>query len=268
MSERGTSERTALCLRGVGVTRDGRAILDDIDWDVETGERWVVLGPNGSGKTTLVQVASFRLHPTRGEVEVLGNRLGRVNVWKLRDRIGLASAALADQLRPDLRAVDVVVTAKHGALEPWWHTYSDDERAEATAALEGMGVGQLAEREIGTLSSGERQRVLLARTLLGQPGVVILDEPTAGLDLGGRESFIGTIADVAQDAASPPMVFVTHHVEEIPPGFTSLLLLQDGRIAAAGPLEETLTADNLSDVFGLRLRVRHEDGRWSAVAEH
>ena len=259
---------SALSLKGVGVTRDGRDILDGIDWAVEEGERWVVLGPNGSGKTTLVQVASFRLHPTRGEVEVLGNRLGRVNVWKLRDRIGLASASLADQLRPDLRAVDVVVTAKHGALEPWWHTYTDDERAEATAALERMGVGHFAEREIGTLSSGERQRVLLARTMLGAPGVVILDEPTAGLDLGGRESFVRTIGELAADPTSPPMVFVTHHVEEIPPGFTSLLVLKDGRIAARGPIDETLTSEVLSAVFEVPLRVRHEDGRWSAVGEH
>jgi len=257
----------ALRLSGVGVTRDGRDILDGIDWTVEDGERWVVLGPNGSGKTTLVQIASFRLHPSRGDVEVLGQKLGRVNVWKLRDRIGLASAALADQLRPDLRAVDVVVTAKHGALEPWWHTYSDDERDAARACLARMGVAHFADREIGTLSSGERQRVLLARTLLGEPGVVILDEPTAGLDLGGRESFVRTVGELATDAAAPPMVFVTHHVEEIPPGFTSLLLLRDGRIAASGPIEETLTADALSEVFGLRLRVRHEGGRWSAVGQ-
>ena len=257
----------ALRLRGVGVTRDGRDILDDIDWDVAAGDRWIVLGPNGSGKTTLVQIASFRLHPTRGDVEVLGNQLGRVNVWKLRDRIGLASASLAEQLRPDLRAVDVVVTAKHGALEPWWHQYSDEERDAARACLERMGVGHFADREIGTLSSGERQRVLLARTLLGDPGVIILDEPTAGLDLGGRESFVRTIGDLAADPTAPPMVFVTHHVEEIPPGFTSLLVLKDGRIAARGPIEETLTAEVLSDAFGVRLRVRHEDGRWSAVGE-
>lgn len=256
---------TALSLRGVGVTRDGRAILDQVDWDVEEGERWVVLGPNGSGKTTLVQIASFRLHPTCGHVEVLGQQLGRVNVWKLRDRIGLASASLADQLRPDVRAVDVVVTAKHGALEPWWHTYSDDERAAATECLVRMGVGHLAERTIGTLSSGERQRVLLARTLLGEPGVVILDEPTAGLDLGGREEFVRSIAAVAADPKAPPMIFVTHHVEEIPPGFTSLLLLKEGRIVAKGPIEDTLTADALGDVFGVPLRIRHEGGRWSAV---
>ncbi|HYD10733.1 MAG TPA: ATP-binding cassette domain-containing protein, partial [Acidimicrobiales bacterium] len=158
--------------------------------------------------------------------------------------------------------------AKHGALEPWWHTYTADERAEAVASLERMGVGHFAERTIGTLSSGERQRVLLARTLLGDPGVVILDEPTAGLDLGGREAFVQTIGGLARDPSSPPLVFVTHHVEEIPSGFTSLLLLKDGQVAARGPIEETLTADVLSDVFGLRLRVRYEDGRWSAVGEH
>ncbi len=256
----------ALRLIGVGLTRDGRDLLDGIDWEVGAGDRWVVLGPNGSGKTSLVRVASFQTHPSRGEVEVLGQRLGRVNIWNLRNRIGLASSALGDQLRPQLTASDVVVTQLNGALEPWWHSYSDDDRAQAQRCLDRMGVGQYAERELGSLSSGERQRVLLARTLMGDPGVVILDEPSANLDLGGREELVQSLADLAADATAPPIVFVTHHVEEIPPGFTSLLMLRDGRIESSGALADTLTAEALSELFGLKLRLRFEDGRYSAIA--
>lgn len=256
----------ALRLTGVGLTRDGRDLLDDIDWEVGPGDRWVVLGPNGSGKTSLVRIASFQTHPSRGDVEVLGQRLGRVNIWDLRNRIGLASSALADQLRPQLTASDVVVTQLHGALEPWWHTYGDDDRAQALRCLDRMGVGRYADRELGTLSSGERQRVLLARTLMGDPGVVILDEPSANLDLGGREGLVQSLTDLAADADAPPIVFVTHHVEEIPPGFTSLLLLRDGRIESSGALADTLTEESLSELFGVKLKLRLEDGRYSAVA--
>ena len=256
----------ALALHGVGLTRDGRAILSDVTWDVFPGERWVVLGPNGSGKTSLVRVASFQTHPSSGDVEVLGHRLGRVNIWTLRNRIGLASSALADQLRPQLLAVDVVKTAKHGALEPWWHSYSDEDHEAAVACLDRMGVARFADREFGTLSSGERQRVLLARTLMGDPGVIILDEPTVGLDLGGREGLVRSLADLAADPTAPPMIYVTHHVEEIPPGFTSLLALKEGRIAARGRLQDELTAELLTHLFGIPLHLRHERGRYAAFA--
>jgi iron complex transport system ATP-binding protein len=257
---------SALALHGVSLVRNGRAILSDIDWDVEVGERWVVLGPNGSGKTSLVSIASFQTHPSAGEVEVLGHRLGRVNIWTLRNRIGLASSALADQLRPQLTAMDVVKTAKHGALEPWWHSYDEADIEMARACLDRMGVSHFADREFGTLSSGERQRVLLARTLFGEPGVIILDEPTVGLDLGGREGLVRSLAELAGDPTAPPMIYVTHHVEEIPPGFTSLLALHDGHVAARGRLQDTLTADLLTRLFGIPLHLRHERGRYSAFA--
>lgn len=260
------SSEVALRLSGVGLTRDGRDLLDGIDWEVRNGERWVVLGPNGSGKTSLVRIASFQTHPSRGDVEVLGQRLGRVNIWDLRNRIGLASSALADQLRPQLTASDVVVTQLNGALEPWWHSYSDEDRAEAQRCLDRMGVGEHALREFGTLSSGERQRVLLARTLMGAPGVILLDEPSAGLDLGGREELVQSLADLAADPSAPPIVFVTHHVEEIPPGFTSLLTLRNGTIEWAGPLADGLSSESLSALFGVKVRLRDEDGRYSAVA--
>jgi iron complex transport system ATP-binding protein len=257
---------SALALHGVGLVRDGRAILSDIEWDVEPGERWVVLGPNGSGKTSLVSIASFQTHPSTGDVEVLGHRLGRVNIWSLRNRIGLASSALADQLRPQLTAMDVVKTAKHGALEPWWHSYDAADLEQARGCLDRMGVGHFAEREFGTLSSGERQRVLLARTLFGDPGVIILDEPTVGLDLGGREGLVRSLAELAADSSAPPIIYVTHHVEEIPPGFTSLLALHDGRVAAKGRLQDELTAELLTKLFGIPLHLRHERGRYSAFA--
>ena len=256
----------ALALHDVSVVREGRAIVDRVTWAVHEDERWVVLGRNGSGKTTLLRLASCYLFPTSGTVEVLGNRLGRVDVRRLRERIGLTSAALADQLRPALDALDVVMTAKHAALEPWWHTYDDRDRARAEELLARLGVGALGERTFGTLSSGERQRVLLARTLMTEPGIVLLDEPNAGLDLGGREELVGALAALAGDPTSPPSVLVTHHVDEIPPGFTHVLLLREGRVLAAGPLDSTLTAEALSAAFGLPLSLERRGNRFSAFA--
>jgi iron complex transport system ATP-binding protein len=158
------------------------------------------------------------------------------------------------------------MTAKHAALEPWWHTYTDDDRKRATTFLDRLGVGGLAEREFGTLSSGERQRVLLARTLMTDPGLVLLDEPNAGLDLGGREELVAALAALAGDPDSPPSILVTHHVDEIPPGFTHVLLLREGRVHAAGPIATTLTAAHLSATFGLPLSLERRDGRFSAFA--
>ena len=256
---------TALRLEGVAVVRDGRPILDWIDFCVEESERWVLLGPNGSGKSTMLRIAAFQIHPTRGLVEVLGVRLGRVDIRRHRQRIGWASAALADSLRSELTALEVVMIAKNGALEPWWHTYDDADRAAALACLERMRVGGFADRTFGTLSSGERQRVLVARTLMGDTGLVLLDEPTAGLDLGARESLVSGLTSLAADPSSAPVVLVTHHVEEIPASFTSVLLLREGRIVAAGPLGSTLTSATLSETFGLPLRLTRGDGRYSAV---
>jgi iron complex transport system ATP-binding protein len=256
----------ALELRRATVVRGERAIVDGVDWTVRPHERWVVLGRNGSGKTTLLRLASCYLHPTSGTVDVLGGRLGRVDVRSLRARIGLTSAALADQLRPTLDALEVVMTAKHAALEPWWHQYSDADRARAVQLLDRLGVGALAERHFGTLSSGERQRVLLARTLMIQPGIVLLDEPNAGLDLGGREELVAALTALAVDPASPPIVLVTHHVDEIPPGFTHLLLVREGRVLAAGPIDTTLTPEALSETFGVALCLERRNGRFSAYA--
>jgi iron complex transport system ATP-binding protein len=259
-----TGPAVALALRDVGLVRDGRPILTDIDWQVRSDERWVVLGANGSGKTTLLRIASLWLHPSTGDVTVLGETLGRTDVRTLRARIGLSSQAFADLLRADLRVLDAVVTAKHAALEPWWHSYSEADHAHARVVLDRVGVVHLAERTFGSLSSGERQRVQLARTLFSDPGLLLLDEPTAGLDLGGREDLVGRLAGLAADPATPPTVLVTHHVEEIPHGFTHLLLLRQGRTLAAGPLTVTLTEANLSTCFDLDLRLASEGGRYRA----
>jgi iron complex transport system ATP-binding protein len=257
---------TALRLSGVGLVRDDVTILDGVDWEVAPHERWIVLGPNGSGKTTLMRVAGLYLHPSRGEVEVLGERLGRVDVRRLRTRIGFVSAAFAAMLRDGVTAADVVMTAEHAALETWWHTYGDSDRSRAVELLDRMGAGPLADRPFGALSSGERQRVLLARSLWRDPGLVLLDEPTAGLDLGAREDLVSRLAGLAADPTTPATVLVTHHVEEIPAGFTHGLVLDRGRVVAAGRLDEVLSAGLLSDVFGLPLALDRRRGRYAARA--
>ncbi len=183
----------------------------------------------------------------------------------LRARIGLASPSLGDQLRRELTPVEIVMSARYAALEPWWHTYDQADRDRARSMLDRMGCAALADRPFGVLSSGERQRVLLARTLMTEPGLVLLDEPTAGLDLGGREELVATLADLARDRATPPTVLVTHHLEEIPPGFTHALLVTAGRVVGCGPLDDVLRADTLSACFGLNLVVERSDGRWSAA---
>ena len=250
----------------VGLARDERVILAGIDWTVADGERWVVLGPNGCGKTTLLRIASLYLHPSSGTVRVLGEELGRCDVRTLRTRIGVASQAFADLLRQDLTALDAVMTAKYAALEPWWHTYGTEDRERAVSLLDRLGVGWLAARRFGTLSSGERQRVQLARTLMADPALLLLDEPTAGLDLGGREDFVARLTDLAADTTMPATVLVTHHVEEIPRGFTHALLLRDGRIHASGPIAETLTAEALSSCLGLPVELVDDGGRYRAWA--
>ncbi len=255
-----------LRLSAVRLVRDGTTLLDDVDWEVRPGERWVVLGPNGSGKTTLLRIASLYLHPSAGEVEVDGQVLGRTDVRALRTRIGLASPAFGDLLRPDLTGTEVVMTARYAALEPWWHTYDDDDREQAGSLLDRFGVAHVAARAVRTMSSGERQRVLLARAFAGDPAIVLLDEPTAGLDLGGREDLVSRLGALATDPSSPPTTLVTHHVEEIPPGSTHVLLLRGGRILQQGPIEETLTADLLSATFGLPVDLSRRAGRWTAVA--
>jgi len=256
-----------LRLDGVHRTTDGVEILRGIDWTIEPGQHWVVLGPNGGGKTTLVRIASMWLHPSAGDVTVLGEQLGRTDVRRLRERVGFASASMADLLRSDLLVTDVVMTARNAALEPWWHDYDEDDRANARRALERVGVPHLAERRFGACSSGERQRVLVARALSTDPGLLLLDEPTAALDLAGREQFVRMLSELANNPATPPMALVTHHVEEIPDGFTHALLVKDGRTLAQGRIGDVLTSESLSECFGLPLSLERQRGRFTAWAD-
>lgn len=256
----------AVYLRGVSVVRGGNRLLDGIDLDVEEGDRWVVLGPNGAGKTTLLQVLAARLHPTTGTVGLLGQRLGAVDVFELRPRIGLSSAALADAIPPQEIVRDVVVTASYAVVGRWRELYEDVDETRTGELLEALGVAHLADRRFLTLSEGERKRVQIARSLMTDPELMLLDEPAAGLDLGGREDLVTRLGRLAADLASPAMVVVTHHVEEIPPSFTHVLLLRSGRVVASGPLESTLTAEALSETFGLPLQLSRSDGRYAARA--
>ena len=257
---------TALRLAGVGFVRDGRPILADVDWEVAPAQRWVVLGANGSGKTTLLRIAALYEHPTTGTVDVLGQRLGQVDIRQMRHQVGFVSPALAQMLRPELTATEVVMTARYGALEPWWHDYTDDDRERAEKLLEQVGAVGLGQRTIAALSSGERQRVQIARSLMTDPSLVLLDEPASTLDLGGREMLVADLTRLAADPAAPPLVLVTHRTEEIPAGFTHVLLLLNGRVLAQGPLKDMLTSETLSACFGLPLSLEHHADRWHSQA--
>lgn len=257
-----------LQLRQVSFVRDERVILAPLDWRIRADERWLVLGANGSGKTTLVRIAAMYEHPSTGDVTVLGERLGRTDVRVLRRRIGYSSAAIAAQIRQELTATEVVMTAKFAALEPWWHTYDDADRDRALACLARMRVDRFAQRSLGTLSSGEQQRVLLARALMTDPGLLLLDEPSARLDLGGREQLVAALAELTTDPTAAPLVLVTHHLDEVPDGMTHVLMLRHGEVVARGPIDTTLTAGALSECFEMPLQLeRRRDGRWSAWAD-
>lgn len=262
-----TTPAPVLELAGVTFVRDGRVILAPLDWQVEPGERWLVLGANGSGKTTLVRLCALYEHPSKGTIRVLGEQLGSTDVRQLRRRVGYSSAAMAMQIRQELTALDVVMTAKFAALEPWWHKYADADRERARVCLDRMGVGAYAGRSVGTLSSGEQQRVLLARTLMNDPGLLLLDEPSARLDLGGREQLVGALAELTLDPHAAPLVLVTHHLDEVPPGMTHVMMLRRGEVVARGAMDATLTADALSDCFEMPLSLeRRPDGRLAAWA--
>ncbi len=257
---------TVLAFDGVTVTRDRTHLVSDVDWQVELDERWVVLGPNGAGKTTLLGLAAGRLHPTAGTVHVLGERLGRTDVAELRTRLGLTSAATADAIPADETAHDAVQTAAWGVMGRWRERYDASDDVRARLLLDQFGVGHLADRRYGTLSSGERKRVQIARALMTDPELLLLDEPAAGLDLGGREDLVRRLAVLAYDPDAPALVLVTHHVEEIPPGFTHALLLREGGVVAQGLLGDVLTQENLSKTFGLPLAVDVRAGRYAARA--
>jgi iron complex transport system ATP-binding protein len=251
-------------MTGVGVRRTGNDLLADLDWTVELDERWVVLGPNGAGKTTLLRLAAAELHPTSGTVDLLGDRIGKVNIFDLRPRIGFTSAAIAQRVPGDERVIDVVVSAGYAVVGRWREAYDTLDTERALELLGAMGIPHLAERTFGTLSEGERKRTLIARSLMTDPEMLLLDEPAAGLDLGGREDLVARLSELAFDPEAPAMVLVTHHVEEIPPGFTHALLLRDGRAVASGLVDDVVTSDNLSKTFDQDLLLERSGDRYFA----
>jgi len=260
------ASRPVLRLTDLAIRRGERMLLSEINWTVNRADRWALLGPNGAGKTTLLQIASATMHPTSGAAEVLGERLGAVDVFTLRRRIGLSSAALAQRIPERERALDVVVTAARAVLGRWRESYQPAELDRARGLLDHFGVGELAAARYGTLSEGERKRVQICRALMNDPELLLLDEPAAGMDLGSREDLIEMLSDLAQDPQAPTTIHVTHHVEELPLGVTHALLLSGGRIVTAGPLTDVMTSANLSTTFGMPLEVEYRHNRWSARA--
>ncbi|CAJ1506839.1 ABC transporter ATP-binding protein [[Mycobacterium] burgundiense] len=250
--------------RNVALRRGGRSLIGPLSWQVELDERWVIIGPNGAGKTSLLRIAAAMEHPSTGTAWVLGERLGRVDVSELRARVGLSSSALAQRIPTDEVVRDLVVSAGYSVLGRWRERYEDQDYARAVDMLESIGAEHLADRTYGTLSEGERKRVLIARSLMTDPELLLLDEPAAGLDLGGREELVARMADLAADPDAPAIVLVTHHVEEIPPGFSHCLMLAEGEAVASGLLADVLTSENLSKAFGQAITVDNIDGRYFA----
>lgn len=248
----------------VTVRRSGHTLVGPVTWQVELDERWVVLGPNGAGKTSLLRMAAAEMYPTSGAAILLGEKLGRVDINELRPRIGLSSAAVAARVPLDEKVSDLVVSAGYAVLGRWRERYDDVDLDRAVDMLESLGAEHLSDRAYGTLSEGERKRVLIARALMTDPELLLLDEPAAGLDLGGREELVEKLGDLAADPDSPATVLVTHHVEEIPPGFTHGLLLKEGSVVAQGLLEDVLTAENLSEAFHQSIALDRIDGRYFA----
>ncbi|MCX4551926.1 ABC transporter ATP-binding protein [Streptomyces sp. NBC_01387] len=253
-------------LLDVSVVRDGRALVDDVSWAVKEGERWVILGPNGAGKTTLLNIASSYLFPTSGTASILGEQLGKpgTDVFELRPRIGMAGAAMAEKMPKRQTVLQVVLTAAYGMTATWNEDYEEVDEQRARAFLDRLGMTEFLDRKFGTLSEGERKRTLIARAMMTDPELLLLDEPAAGLDLGGREDLVRRLGRLAQDPYAPSMVMVTHHVEEIAPGFTHVLMIRQGKVLAAGPMETELTSRNLSLCFGLPLVVEQRGNRWTA----
>jgi iron complex transport system ATP-binding protein len=261
------SERpAAILMEGVSLRRGVNHLLSGIDWRAESGEQWALLGPNGAGKSTLLTLAAAAMHPTEGRVELLGERMGRTDVRRLRERIGVVEARLDRKLDETYDVSTIVLTGATGTRIPLWDRYDDDDRARAAELIELFGCADLAQRPFGICSQGERQRVLLARALMSSPHLVLLDEPASALDLPAREALLAALEALA--AADPELttVLATHHLEELPRTTTHALLLHGGEIVASGPVTETLTSEALSRCFAIPIEVSRRDGRWWAHA--
>jgi len=253
-------------LAGVSVRRGTALLLQDVNLKINEGDRWVVIGPNGAGKTTMLALLSTQMHPTSGVIEILGEYLGAVDVFELRPRIGLASSSIAHRIPNREKVSDVVVSASYGVMGRWREPYEDMDYARALELMQLMHVDDLANRTYGTLSEGERKRVEIARALMTDPELLLLDEPGAGLDLRGREILVQILSQLCQDPDAPTTVLVTHHVEEIPEGITHAVLMAHGSVVAAGPIDEVLTDEKLTQTFGMPLHIAKIDGRWTARA--
>jgi iron complex transport system ATP-binding protein len=257
---------TVLQLTGVSVVRDGGAILDDVDWSVDASDRWVILGPNGAGKSTLLSVSAATLHPTTGIVDILGERVGATDLSELRPHIGYVAGTVARRVPRRESVLNVVLTAAYAVFGRWREQYDEIDVRRARRVLAEWHLDQLADRAFGTLSDGEQKRVLIARAVMTDPEILLLDEPAASLDLGSREELLQLLGGFAGDPRSPAIVMVTHHVEEIPPAFTHVLLLSHASVVAAGPIASALTATNLETTFDLPVTLVAQSGRYSATA--
>lgn len=255
-----------LSLTEVEVKRSGKNILGPISWELSEGERWVILGPNGAGKTTFLQLLGALIHPSKGDVYLLGEKLGSVDVFELRPRIGMSSSALNDAIPSDEKVIDLVLTAAYAITGRWIEEYDLWDESRAKALLDIFGIRELANRTYGTLSEGERKRAQIARSLMADPEILLLDEPAAGLDLGGREDILRRISRYLSESGSPASVIVTHHIEEIPAGTTHALLLKEAQAFAAGPIIETLTEPNIQAVFGVDIRLSFDGTRYFATS--
>jgi iron complex transport system ATP-binding protein len=257
---------TALQFTDVSIVRDGNTILDSVSWTVEGDERWVILGPNGAGKTTLLQIAAALVHPSKGKAKLLDQTMGAVDIFDLRPRIGFVSSAMTRRIPGDETVLNVVMTAAYSVTGRWNEVYEDIDVARARRVLTEWKLGDFVDRRFGALSDGEQKRVLIARAVMTDPELLLLDEPAASLDLGSREELLGLLGGYAQSKSSPAMVMVTHHVEEIPQGFTDALLLAKGSVVAEGKLDDVVTAKKLSKTFGISLELTSHNGRYAARA--
>lgn len=253
-------------LNEVTVSRSGSLILSKVSWQVMPGQRWVVIGPNGAGKTTLLSVLSSYIFPTSGSAEILGSKLGRVDTSELKTRIGIASSSSLDLIPGDEKVSDLILSSAYAVFGRWIEEYDLWDESRSSALLHAFGIKELANRTFQTLSEGERKRVMIARALMPDPELLLLDEPAAGLDLGGREDLLGRLGDFASDPSSPVTVMVTHHLEEIPKGATHILILKSGSVFAQGEIQEILTEQTLSSLYQTQIRLEVRDGRYFALA--
>ena len=258
--------KPVLEVKNASVVRGDRTILGPLSWSVQVGERWIVLGPNGAGKSTLFSLVGSLIHPTQGRVEILESPMGKTDVFELRPRIGMTSTSIVELIPEDESVLDVVMTSAYAIVGRWQEEYDLWDESRALSLLTILGVRELKDRTFGTLSEGEKKRVQIARALMPNPELLLLDEPAAGLDLGGREDLLRRLNNLAVDPQSPATIIVTHHVEEIPQGSTHCLLLNDGLAIAQGVIDEVLTSENLSLAYGIDVQIQKEGGRYFARA--